>query len=50
MAAHDWIGHDTLISLHIAGATPAELRRWLRQEKRIKVAHSTVARWMAKHG
>ncbi len=29
--------HDTLISLHIAGATPAELRRWLRQEKRIRL-------------
>ena len=26
----------------------AELQRWLR-ERRIKVVHSTVARWLAKH-
>ncbi len=40
---------DELISLHQAGASVAELQRWLRS-RRIKVAHSTVSRWLAKHG
>ena len=37
-----------LLALHRAGASTAELPRWLR-ERRIKVAPSTVARWLAKH-
>ena len=37
-----------LLALHRAGASTAELQRWLR-ERRIKVVHSTVARWLAKH-
>ncbi len=39
-----------LISLHQGGATVAELQRWLRQNHRIKVYHSTVKRWIEKHG
>ncbi|ELV8625803.1 MULTISPECIES: hypothetical protein [Vibrio] len=39
-----------LLELHQAGATGAELQRWLRTNKRIKVAHSTVLRWLEKHG
>lgn len=38
-----------LLDLYRAGATTAELQRWLRT-KRIRVVHSTVARWLAKHG
>ena len=38
-----------LLGLHRAGASCAELQRYLRQ-KRIKVVHSTVARWLLKHG
>lgn len=38
-----------LLQLHSAGASAAELRRWLR-EKRIRVALSTVTRWLAKNG
>lgn len=34
-----------LIQLHDAGASTAELQRWLR-EHRIAVTHSTVARWL----
>lgn len=34
-----------LIQLHNAGASTAELQRWLR-EHRIVVTHSTVARWI----
>ena len=37
-----------LLALHRAGASTAELQRWLR-ERRIKVVHSAVARWLAKH-
>ncbi|MDE1240525.1 hypothetical protein, partial [Vibrio aestuarianus] len=37
-----------LLELHQAGATGAELQRWLRANKRIKVAHSTVLRWLEK--
>lgn len=36
-----------LLALHQAGATVAELQRWLRAH-RIRVVHSTVARWIAK--
>ena len=39
-----------LLELHQAGATGAELQRWLRANKRIKVAHSTVLRWLEKNG
>ncbi len=39
-----------LLELYHAGATAAELQRWLRTNKRIKVAHSTVLRWLKKHG
>jgi IS30 family transposase len=35
-----------LMQLHRAGATPAELQRWLASERRIRVTHSTVARWL----
>lgn len=38
-----------LLELHRAGATPAELQRWLRA-RRIRVVHSTVARWLTKNG
>lgn len=38
-----------LLALHAAGANVAELQRWLR-ERRIKVVHSTVARWLARNG
>lgn len=39
-----------LLELHQAGATCAELQRWLRSNKRVKVSHSTVLRWLEKHG
>lgn len=39
-----------LLELYQAGATCAEIQRWLRSNKRIKVAHSTVLRWLEKHG
>jgi predicted GNAT family acetyltransferase len=39
-----------LLALHQAGATAAELQRWLRTNNRLKVAHSTVLRWLEKHG
>lgn len=38
-----------LLTLHRAGATCAELQRFLRSKK-IKVVHSTVWRWLDKHG
>jgi hypothetical protein len=38
-----------LLALNREGATCAELQRFLRA-KRIKVVHSTVARWLAKNG
>lgn len=38
-----------LLSLHRAGASTAELQRWLR-DRRIRVVHSTVARWLTKNG
>lgn len=34
-----------LVQLHNAGASTAELQRWLR-EHRVCVTHSTVARWL----
>ncbi|MCP6001090.1 hypothetical protein NL386_25935 [Klebsiella pneumoniae] len=38
-----------LLSLHQAGASAAELQRWLRA-RRIKVVLSTVTRWLEKNG
>lgn len=38
-----------LLSLSQSGATCAELHRYLRT-KRIKVAYTTVSRWLDKHG
>lgn len=38
-----------LLELHRAGATGAELQRYLRSN-RIKVTHSTVQRWIDKNG
>ncbi|MCD9496790.1 hypothetical protein GLP20_18215 [Photobacterium carnosum] len=39
-----------LLELKKAGASTAELQRWLRTNKRKKVAHSTILRWLEKHG
>lgn len=41
--------HHELISLHQSGASQAELTQWLRS-KRIKVAPSTVSRWLSNNG
>ncbi|MDE0343435.1 MAG: hypothetical protein OXK82_09760 [Deltaproteobacteria bacterium] len=38
-----------LLALADAGCTTAELRRWL-AERRVVVHHSTVARWLRRHG
>ena len=38
-----------LLALRDAGATVTELQRWLR-DRRVKVSHSTVGRWLEKHG
>jgi hypothetical protein len=38
-----------LIRLRLAGATIAELQRWLRP-KRIRVHHTTIARWLMNNG
>lgn len=38
-----------LLELHKAGGSIAELQRFLRAN-RIKVAHSTVSRWLNTHG
>ncbi len=38
-----------LLTLYRAGASAAELQRWLRTN-RIKVQHSTVCRWLDKVG
>ena len=38
-----------LLVLYKKGTTISELQRWLRK-KRIKVAYSTVHRWMQKNG
>lgn len=36
-----------LLALHDSGARPADLQAWLKMPpRRIKVAHSTVARWL----
>jgi len=36
-----------LLALYANGATVADLQRWL-LKYRIKVAHSTISRWLAK--
>ena len=38
--------HTELVAMHKQGATIAELTRWLRKKKAIKVADSTVNRWL----
>lgn len=38
-----------VLKLHKAGATIAEIQRFLRS-KRIKLVYSTVLRWIEKHG
>lgn len=38
-----------LLKLNRAGASVAELQRFLRTN-RTKVAHSTISRWLKKHG
>lgn len=38
-----------LLALKSSGASCAELQRYLRG-KRVKVAYTTVSRWLAKHG
>ncbi len=36
-----------LLALHQSGARPADIQAWLKMPpRRIKVAHSTVARWL----
>lgn len=40
---------DDLLTLHAAGARVVDLQRWLK-EQRITVAHSTISRWLEKHG
>ena len=40
---------NKLQQLQQAGASVAELQRWLR-DRRIRVVHSTVARWIARNG
>jgi len=42
--------HTELVAMHKHGATIAELTRWLRKKKAIKVAESTVNRWLKNHG
>ena len=38
-----------ILALRKEGCSYAEIQRWL-QKKRLKVAHSTVARWIKRHG
>jgi len=38
-----------IIELHIEGCSVAEIHRWLLGEKKIKVAWSTVYRWLKKN-
>ncbi len=40
--------HKELIEMREAGASYPELALWLRQKKHIKVAHSTVLRYLKK--
>ena len=39
-----------LLSLKELGTSVAELQRFLRKEHRIIVHHSTLSRWVKKHG
>jgi len=41
--------HDLIVDLYKAGASKAEIQRWLRT-KNIKVVWTTVHRWIVKHG
>lgn len=43
----DRYAHE-LLALRDQGFSTAELQRWLRQ-RRVKVAHSTVGRWLRRH-
>lgn len=38
-----------LLAMRAHGATVADLQRWLRQQH-VHVAHSTVSRWLVRHG
>lgn len=38
-----------LLAMHAEGATAADLQRWLRR-RRIRVHHTTVTRWLDRHG
>ncbi|MEY8214369.1 MAG: hypothetical protein RPR97_07795 [Colwellia sp.] len=42
--------HDEILVLKKDGASNAEVQRWLRAQKRIKICLSTVHRWVNKHG
>ena len=44
----DRYAHE-LIALRAEGATAAELRRWLAR-RGVRVAHSTVTRWLRRQG
>ena len=44
----DRYAHE-LLALADEDCTPAELRRWLR-DRHVHVHHSTVARWLRRHG
>lgn len=41
--------HTELMAMHKAGASVAELNRWLRKKKKVRVADSTVHRWLISH-
>ncbi len=45
------LDHHTaeLLALRRAGGTAAELQHWLRDHHKIRVVHSTVARWLSQH-
>ena len=42
--------HAELVMMYKHGATIAELTRWLRKKKAIKMSESTVNRWLKKNG
>ena len=44
----DRYAHE-LLALADEGCTTAELRRWL-ADRRVQVQHSTIARWLRRHG
>lgn len=39
-----------ILSLYDEGATVSEIMRWLKSNKRINVAHSTIQRWLTRYG